>query len=192
MNDKIQLLRSDITTLNVDAIVNAANRSLMGGGGVDGAIHNAAGPELLEECSTLGGCDAGSAKITKAYELPSRNVIHAVGPIYSRRKSEECAQLLASCYTTSLALAVEHNCRSIAFSCLSTGVYGYPREEAANISTRAVRKFLQGADGHKIDQVIFCLFLIEDVGAYLHHIPYGSYFLTLFAFLLLTSITKLI
>jgi len=170
-NDRVGLIRGDITKLEVDAIVNAANKSLRGGGGVDGAIHSAAGPGLLRECRTLGGCETGSAKITGAYELPCKKVIHAVGPVYSRSYVEECTEDLAACYSTSLELAVQNDCRSIAFSALSTGVYGYPRQVAAPVAIRAVRKFLEGKDGDKLEKVIFTTFVVKDVDAYNHWLP---------------------
>lgn len=169
-NDRVSVIRQDITTLAVDAIVNAANNSLLGGGGVDGAIHAAAGPELLDECETLGGCATGSAKITKGYELPSKNVIHAVGPIYWK-EGKDSAKLLAGCYRTSLQLAVDNGCKSIAFSALSTGVYGYPSGEASLVALETVRKFLDEADADKLDRVIFCNFLQKDEDAYFQNIP---------------------
>ncbi|KAK3112765.1 hypothetical protein LTR53_010625, partial [Teratosphaeriaceae sp. CCFEE 6253] len=146
---RISLIRTDITTLATAAIVNAANSSLLGGGGVDGAIHAAAGPRLLRECRALDGCSTGSAKMTAAYELPCEKVIHAVGPVYdsaSSRRAGGAAKLLAGCYTGSLDLAEEHGCRSVAFSALSTGVYGYPSQEAAEVAVKAVRGWLD-ADG---------------------------------------------
>jgi len=170
-NDRIGLIRGDITKLEVDAIVNAANNSLLGGGGVDGAIHRAAGPELYDECCTLDGCDTGSAKITGAYELPCKKVIHAVGPVYNSRFVEESEEDLASCYTTSLKLAVENDCKSIAFSALSTGVYGYPSNDAAPVAIQAVKEFLEGEDGDKLEKVIFCTFVPKDVNAYNHWLP---------------------
>ena len=171
LNDKISVIRQDITTLAVDAIVNAANTSLLGGGGVDGAIHRAAGPELLKECETLGGCETGSAKITNGYELPSKKVIHAVGPIYWKEGARSTA-LLSGCYRTSLQLAVENNCKSIAFSALSTGVYGYPSGEASLVALDTVRKFLEEEDhAEKLDRVIFCNFLQKDEDAYFQNIP---------------------
>lgn len=170
-NDRIGLIRGDITKLEVDAIVNAANESLLGGGGVDGAIHRAAGLELLRECRTLDGCDTGSAKITGAYELPCKKVIHAVGPVYSSRYKKECAEALAGCYTTSLQLAAANACKSIAFSALSTGIYGYPSHDAAFVAIKAVKDFLEGEDGDKLEKIVFCTFVPKDVDAYNHWLP---------------------
>src|SRR5579871_2417080 len=168
---RLQVCIADITKLRLDAIVNAANRSLLGGGGVDGAIHRAAGPELLKECRTLDGCKTGSAKITGAYRLPSKKVIHAVGPVYNPTRKELSAELLAGCYKTSLKLAVENDCKSIAFSALSTGIYGYPSLAAAPVAIRAVREFLEDGDGDKLDKVVFCTFEMKDVNAYDQTIP---------------------
>ena len=153
--DRIEIRAADITTLDVDAIVNAANETLLGGGGVDGAIHRAAGPELLTECRTLGGCPTGQAKITRGYRLKARHVIHTPGPVW-RGGAQGEAELLASCYRESLKLAVAHGIRAIAFPAISCGIYGYPIPEAARIAIGTVRRFLEENDTPS--QVIFACF----------------------------------
>ena len=158
----VRAIRTDITTLAVDAIVNAANESLLGGGGVDGAIPRAAGPQLLEECATLGGCATGDAKLTRGYNLPAHYVIHTVGPVWHGGGHGE-PELLASCYRRSLEVANEHDVRSIAFPSISTGVYGYPVEQAAAIAVQTVRETLPQTG---IGEVTFCCFSAHDLEVY--------------------------
>jgi len=155
LNNRIELYKGDLTKLNVDAIVNAANTSLLGGGGVDGAIHRAAGEELLEECKTLNGCSTGEAKITKGYNLPAKYVIHTVGPVWNGGHNNE-DKLLASCYRNSLKLAVENKIKTISFPAISTGVYRFPLDRAVKITINEVRDFI--GKNESISKVIFVCF----------------------------------
>jgi O-acetyl-ADP-ribose deacetylase (regulator of RNase III) len=163
MGGQIEILRGDITKLNVAAIVNAANTALLGGGGVDGAIHRAAGPELLAECRALGGCEPGEAKLTRGYRLPARFVIHTVGPIWRGGKRGE-AQILANCYRNSLQIVVENELNTMAFPAISCGAYGYPIEEAAQIALETTREFLAVTD--EIQKVIFVVWGEDVYDAY--------------------------
>jgi O-acetyl-ADP-ribose deacetylase len=161
--DRIDIVQGDITKQAVDAIVNAANTSLLGGGGVDGAIHRAAGPELLEECRTLGGCPTGDARITKGYRLPAKWVIHTPGPVWRGGRRGE-PELLANCYRTSLALAAGKGARSVAFPSISTGVYGYPIEEACRVALKVAAEFLRS--NATIEKVVFVCFSRADAEVY--------------------------
>lgn len=163
ITDMMEIMQGDITKLDVDAIVNAANRSLLGGGGVDGAIHRAAGPKLLEECRKLEGCNTGEAKITKGYNLKARHVIHTVGPVYSGK--DEDSRLLARCYFNSLQLASQNSLYSIAFPAISCGVYGYPIHDARRIAIDTVYKFLKEGKS-SVTKVIFILFSSKDYNIY--------------------------
>lgn len=159
----LEVEKANIVTLKVDAIVNAANKSLLGGGGVDGAIHAAAGKELLEECKTLGDCETGEAKITKGYKLPAKYIIHTVGPIYRFHTPKEDEQLLTDCYVNSLKLAEQYNVKSIAFSSISAGIYGYPKKDAAKVAVSVAREWEKT---HSDMKIIFCVFDDENLKIY--------------------------
>ena len=167
LKDRIEVIKADITTLKIDAIVNAANSSLLGGGGVDGAIHRAAGPGLREECRLLGGCKTGEAKITSGHRLAAKYIIHTVGPVWNGGTSGE-AELLASCYASSFDLAVKHKIKTIAFPAISCGVYGYPVEEATRIAVRETARFL--ANEESIERVTFTCFSDDVYHAYINAI----------------------
>ncbi|KAK9460295.1 uncharacterized protein V1516DRAFT_387707 [Lipomyces oligophaga] len=172
LNTKVSFLIVDITRITgLDAIVNAANNALGDGSGVNGAIHRAAGPDLVSECRRLGGCDTGDAKITRGYGLPAKYIIHTVGPVYYRHERQTSAKLLESCYRRCLEVAIENGVRSVAFSSISTGIFGYPIEEAAEIATSTVRLFLESEQGAQIDNVVFALFSKHDLEVYQKTIP---------------------
>lgn len=171
LNDRVCLVRHDITKLEVDAITNAANKSLLGGGGIDGAIHAAAGPGLLAECRTLGGCQTGDAKITRGHDLPAKKVIHAVGPIYDAIEPQESEELLTSAYNKVLNLAMDSECKTLALCGISTGIYGYPPHEAAPVAISTVKKFLESEKGQKLEKIVFVTWVKQDVDSYAQFLP---------------------
>ncbi|CAG8576744.1 8080_t:CDS:10, partial [Paraglomus occultum] len=165
-NEKISIIQADITRLKVDAIVNAANRTLLGGGGVDGAIHRAAGDLLWKECRSLNGCDTGDAKITKGYDLPAKHIIHTVGPIGENREA------LRSCYQRSMEVLCEKNLRTIAFSNISTGIYGFPRDAAAHVALKTLREWMESdSNADLVDRIIFCVFDDDNLYVYRYLLP---------------------
>ncbi|XP_072362735.1 ADP-ribose glycohydrolase MACROD2 isoform X1 [Scyliorhinus torazame] len=174
LNDNVSLYRGDITKLKIDAVVNAANKSLLGGGGVDGCIHRAAGPKLLSACRQLNGCNTGEAKITAGYDLPAKHVIHTVGPVARGNCDERLKRQLRNCYETSLKLLEAQGLKSIAFPCISTGIYGFPQDDAAEIAVSTVKDWLADKQA-LVDRIIFCVFLESDLKIYqekmLHHFP---------------------
>ncbi|XP_078412597.1 ADP-ribose glycohydrolase MACROD2 [Cetorhinus maximus] len=174
LNDNVSLYRGDITKLKIDAVVNAANKSLLGGGGVDGCIHRAAGPKLLSACRQLNGCNTGEAKITLGYDLPAKHVIHTVGPVARGNCDERLKRQLRNCYETSLKLLEAQGLKSIAFPCISTGIYGFPQDDAAEIAVSTIKEWLADKQA-LVDRIIFCVFLESDHKIYkekmLHHFP---------------------
>lgn len=168
-NNAVSVIRHDITKLRIDCIVNAANNSLLGGGGVDGAIHRGAGPALLEECRKLDGCETSEAKITSAHELPCKYVIHTVGPVYNQENQH--AEKLRGCYRNALEVAIKNEIKTIAFPAISTGIYGYPSPDACHEVMDEVRKFLVGPGAGNLDRVIFCNWEQKDVVAYYNYTP---------------------
>lgn len=175
INNRVSLVRHDITKLALDAITNAAKRSLLGGGGIDGAIHNAAGRGLVNECRKLRGCETGYAKITGAYDLPCKNVIHTVGPVYDDENPVESEELLTSCYNEVLNLAVDNDCKTVALCGVSTGIYGYPHRKAAPVAMSTVRKFLESEKGQKLERVVFVTWIKPDVDSHHEFLPYVSH-----------------
>ncbi len=171
LTGRVRVVQDDITRLAADAIVNAANSSLLGGGGVDGAIHRAAGPELLDECRALGGCPTGEARLTRGYRLPARHVIHTVGPVYGSEGGRE-RELLRSCYREALRLADEAGLESVAFPCISTGVYGYPKAAACDLAVAAVTEWLAAHERPRT--VTFCCFGAEDAALYRRRLGCGT------------------
>lgn len=165
MKTKVRVIKDDITKVRVDAIVNAANKTLLGGGGVDGAIHEAAGPMLYDECEKIGGCETGEVKITGGYKLPAKYIIHTVGPVYNSAKVGECQLLLASCYANSLRLAKKHGVKTIAFPCISAGAYRYPKDKAAKIAVYSTLTFIR-QNPCALNEIIFVVSNDENLKIY--------------------------